>query len=250
MDWLEIEFYIFNATDDSNHQDLAMKNISQRNITAWLCALAFIVAIGASPAFGQATETQEKSGSVADTKDQEDKKTKSETAEKAAPEPDPIKVAVAKGNIQFAASGTWKSVTPKSRMLEFELQIPKVGDDENNGRLTIMGAGGEIDANISRWKGQFTQPDGSDTSDKTKLAEKTIADQTVHLVDISGTYLESVGAPMSGKKIERDNYRMLAAIIETDSNGKYFVKFYGPKATVDKNAKAFKKMIESLKMAD
>jgi hypothetical protein len=220
-------------------------NTTHSNITAWLCALAFIVASGASPLLGQATETQEKTKSA---EKQEEKKPAGETTEKAAPEP--IKVVVAGGNIQFTASGKWKPVTPRSRMLESELQIPKVGDDENNGRLTIMGAGGDIDANINRWKGQFTQPNGSDTSDKTKVEEKKIADQTVHMVDITGTFLDSVGGPMSGKKVERTNYRMLAAIIETDANGKYFVKFYGPKATVDKNAKAFKKMIESLKMAE
>jgi len=43
---------------------------------------------------------------------------------------------------------------------------------------------------------------------------------------------------------------MLAAIIQTEANGNYFVKFYGPKATIDKNEKYFKKMLESLKVSD
>jgi hypothetical protein len=43
---------------------------------------------------------------------------------------------------------------------------------------------------------------------------------------------------------------MLAAIVETEDNGNYFVKFYGPKATVDKNADAFHSMIESLKIVN
>ncbi len=163
--------------------------------------------------------------------------------------PKPIAVQVADDNIQFSATGTWKSVPPKSRMLEAELLIPRVDKDEQDGRLTIMGAGGSIEANIDRWKMQFTQEDGSDT--KAKVEKKTIAGQTVNLVDITGTFLDAVGGPFSGQpKVERKNYRMLAAIIETKDDGNYFVKLYGPKATIDKNADHFKSMIMSLKVAD
>jgi hypothetical protein len=169
------------------------------------------------------------------------------TDEKEAPKP--IEVRVADDNIQFSAAGTWKSVPPKSRMLEAELKIPRVGKDEQDGRLTIMGAGGSIEANIDRWKMQFTQEDGSDT--KAKVEKKTIAGQTVNIVDISGTFLDAVGGPFSGQpKVERKNYRMLAAIIQTKEDGNYFVKLYGPKGTIDKNADHFKSMIESLKVAD
>jgi hypothetical protein len=163
----------------------------------------------------------------------------------------PIEIEVAKGNLKFTVTGDWKKVPPKSRMLEAEIKVPKVDGDEQDGRLTIMGAGGSIDANIVRWQGQFSQPDGSETADKTKVEEKKIADQKVHLVDITGTFMDAPGGPFSGQpKVERKNYRMLAAIIETATNGNYFVKFYGPKKTIDKNAKAFKQMIESMKAAD
>ena len=139
----------------------------------------------------------------------------------------PISVKVAQGNIQFSASGLWKSVPPRSNMLEAELKIPRVEGDSQDGRLTIMGAGGSIDANIDRWIGQFVQPDGSDTADKTKQSKKEIAGQTVNLVDITGTFMDAVGGPFSGKpKVERENYRMLAAIVQTEANGNYFVKLY------------------------
>jgi hypothetical protein len=178
-----------------------------------------------------------------------DSKQETEQADEKAP--DPITVSVAADNIQFTASGTWKSVKPRSRMLEAELKILRVGDDTEDGRLTIMGAGGTIDANIVRWQRQFTQSDGSDTKEKTKLEKQQISGQTVNLVDISGTFMDSPGGPFSGQpKVERENYRMLAAIIETADTGNYFVKFYGPKATVDKNAEHFKAMIKSLKIVE
>ena len=164
------------------------------------------------------------------------------------PAAEPFVIKVADENLQFTVTGAWENVPPKSGMLEAEIKIPKVGDDALDGRLTIMGAGGTVEANVIRWQDQFTQPEGGKTEAKTE--QKTVADQTVHLVDISGTYLDSPGGPFAGQeKIERKNYRMLAAIIETEARGNYFVKFYGPKATVDKNAEAFQAMIESLKVA-
>lgn len=191
-----------------------------------------------------ATKQEEKPAAATETKDQ----SKAEEKEKT---PDPITVMVAEDNIHFKASGTWKSVPPRSRMLDAELKIPRVGEDQEDGRLTIMGAGGTIEANIVRWRGQFIQPDGTDTKEKTKQEQTKIAGQTVNLVDITGTFLDSPGGPFSGQaKVERANYRMLAAIIQTEDKGNYFVKLYGPKATIDKNAEHFKSMIKSLKVVE
>lgn len=138
---------------------------------------------------------------------------------------------------------------PRSRILEAELRINRVETDSADGRLTIMGAGGSIEANILRWQNQFKQFDGGSTAEKTKTEVKTIAGQRVNLVDITGIFIDSPGGPFSGRpKIERPNYRMLAAIIQTPANGNYFVKLYGPKDTIDKNEEHFKSMIESLKV--
>jgi len=176
---------------------------------------------------------------------------KPDVAKSKAAQEKPLTVLVAEDSIKFTATGNWKSVPPRSRMLDAELKIPKVKGDEADGRLTIMGAGGSIEANIVRWQGQFTQPDGGDTADKTKQKTMEIDGQKVNLVDITGTFMDAVGGPFSGKpKVERKNYRMLAAIIQTEANGNYFVKLYGPKPTIDKNEKYFKKMLESLKVSD
>ena len=192
------------------------------------------------PAYGQETADKVETGS--------DKKT-----EAAAPmadeekEPEPLAFKVANGNLMFEATGDWKSVKPKSRMLEFEIEVPKVEGDEANGRLTIMGAGGSIDANIQRWEGQFGQPDGSATEAKTK--EFTVDEMEVTMVDISGTFTQTMGGPMSGgKKVESTDQRMLAAIIETPESGNYFVKLVGPADTIKANEAEFEKMIKGAKL--
>jgi hypothetical protein len=155
-------------------------------------------------------------------------------------------MALADGKISLTAPESWKKKTPKVRIIDFEYEVPAAEGDETPGRMTVMGAGGSVEDNINRWIGQFEQKDGSSSKDKTKKEETTIAGQKVYLVDISGTYKDQPGpfAPA----VKRDDYRMLAAIISTEKNGQYFVKFYGPKATVGKNEEAFKKMIGSLKV--
>ncbi len=169
-------------------------------------------------------------------------------AKKAEP-PKPFIVRVGEDSIEFTVSGTWKQVKPKSGMIEAEIAIPKLDDDQQDGRLTIMGAGGTIEANVVRWQDQFI-PEGG-TQLEVKRETKKINDQTVHWVDMSGTYVDSPGGPFSGQpKVERKNYRMLAAIVETKSRGNYFLKLYGPANTMEKNAERFKEMVESLKVAE
>ena len=114
-----------------------------------------------------------------------------------------------------------------------------------------MGAGGSIEANIDRWRGQYTQPDGSDTAKMTKVKKAEYGGQKVTMVDITGTYLDSPGGPFAGgQQIERTKYRMLAAIVQTANDGNYFVKLYGPEMTMKKNAKKFEAMIKSVKVAE
>ena len=170
-----------------------------------------------------------------------------ETDETQAPEP--LTFSVAGGNLNFTTTGQWKSVKPKSRMLEYEVKVPRVEDDKRDGRLTIMGAGGSIDANVARWEGQFSQADGSAT--KAKVTEETVEDMKVTMVDISGTYVETMGGPFSGgKKVENPDFRVLAAIIATPEAGNYFVKLIGPKATINANEEAFVEAIKGVTLKE
>ena len=160
---------------------------------------------------------------------------------------EPTPFTVGEGAVAFKAPATWTKKKPKSNIIEAEFEAPAAKGDEIAGRLTVMGAGGDIKANIDRWYGQFLQPDGSDTKDKAKLEKKTIGGNTVHMVDVAGTYKDSPAGPFAGgKTVNREDFRMLAAIIETKAAGNYFIKFYGPKATIAENEKAFQELLGSL----
>jgi hypothetical protein len=120
--------------------------------------------------------------------------------------------------------------------------------DAKAGRLTVTRAGGSVEANIDRWIGQFKQPDGKPSREAAKIEEKEYDGLKVHLFDLAGTFADSRGGPFNpaAEKVELENHRMLAAIIETDGAGFYFIKFTGPAETVKENAAAFWRALEGL----
>jgi hypothetical protein len=125
-------------------------------------------------------------------------------------------ISLGEGKLLLKAPEKWVRREPKVRIIEHEFAVEgKKGQDA--GRVTVMGAGGTIEANIERWI-------------------------------ISGTYKDMPAGPFAGgKAIDRKDYRMLAAIVPGGPNvGNYFIKFYGPAEVIKENEKAFHTMIESL----
>ena len=158
-------------------------------------------------------------------------------------------ISLADGKITFAQPKEWTKKNPKSQIIEYEMEAPSSEGDKETGRITFMGAGGDVEANITRWIGQFEQPDGSSTKEKTKTQKLSVSNQEVHYVDISGTYKDTPGGPFAGgKTVMREKYRMLGAIIVTKNAGRYFVKFYGPEKTVKDNEKVFQDLVNSLEV--
>jgi hypothetical protein len=150
--------------------------------------------------------------------------------------------------LTMTAPDSWIIKRPANQIISQEFAVHAAKGDPRDGRMTVvLSTGGSVQANIDRWAGQFSQPDGSKTSDKMKVEKKaTSAGQEVHLVDISGTYQESAG--MMQAATERPDYRMLAAIIPADG-ASFFIKFYGPKKTVAEHEKEFRAMLDGLKPA-
>jgi hypothetical protein len=159
---------------------------------------------------------------------------------------------IADGSLALEVPAGFEKVRPTSGMVETEFKIPSQGQGADGqplpaGRMTVMGAGGSIQANIDRWCGQFAQPDGGDTKQKVTTKAFKVAGCNVTIVDIPGTYLDKPGGPFSGgPTVSRPDYRMLAGIVETPEAGSYFLKFYGPAATVERHAEGFKKMFEGM----
>jgi hypothetical protein len=161
---------------------------------------------------------------------------------------DDHQISLAEGKLLLQAPAAWVVKRPSSGIVEFEFAIPKAEGDESDGRMTVMGAGGSIDANIDRWRGQFRDENGR-ALDKAavKIEKQKIAKIDVTVVDISGTFIDKPNGPFApGPAVKRPDYRMLAAIVQTKNAGNYFFKFYGPAKTVQENEQAFRQMLASL----
>ncbi|MHC2070301.1 hypothetical protein ACYFX5_22740 [Bremerella sp. T1] len=150
-------------------------------------------------------------------------------------------ISFGEGHLEMDAPEGWKSVKPRVGIIDVEMQVPAAKGDETAGRVTLMGAGGSIDANIDRWKGQFVK-----MTKEASVKEVTIADQKVHIVELVGDFKDQRG-PFAPAEV-KEGYTMLAAIITTDKLGNYFLKFYGPSTTVDANKEKFMEMVKSLKV--
>jgi len=133
----------------------------------------------------------------------------------------------------------------KSRIIEHEYAVQKgEGDDAPTARLTMMAAGGGVEANLQRWKGQFS-------GDDKKVGEAETFDAgpfKVHVLQVSGQYAETMGGGpfFGGKKVMRDDYAMLGAIMIHPKGGSYFVKMIGPEAVVLPSKDAFMGMLKSV----
>lgn len=165
----------------------------------------------------------------------------------------PTEIALADGKIALVAPAEWVKLQPKNKIVQYEFSAPKVEekDKDKAARITFTASGGTIEQNIDRWYGQFEQADKSSTKDKAKIEKFEVDGQTVHLIDIPGTFKDTMGAgpfAPSAPPTLRENYRMLGAIIETKGMGNHYVKITGPVETVDKLAEGFKKMLKELKV--
>lgn len=159
------------------------------------------------------------------------------------------KISLADGQIVMKVPAEWKKVQPKSNIIEYEFTAPADAlEGDEKARITIMGAGGSVDANIERWYGQVEQPDGKATKEKAKTEKFTVDGLTVHWVDIPGSFKDTMGGgPFSGgKTVLRKDYRMLGAIIVGKDKGQYFIKMTGHQDVVDKLAETFKTSLKEL----
>jgi hypothetical protein len=143
----------------------------------------------------------------------------------------------------------WIEQTPTSSMRQGQFALPRVEGDPADGELVVFyfgpGQGGSAEANIDRWIGQITQPDGSSSKEKARTSKKTVAGLSVTVVDITGTYQASSmmpGAPSGGPS---KGYRMIAAVVETPK-GPWFFKLVGPERTVEKWSASFDQFLNSI----
>lgn len=150
------------------------------------------------------------------------------------------------GSLTWTVPAGWTAEAPRP-MRAATYKIPAAKGDSEGAELGVFyfgqGEGGGIDANVQRWVGQFTKPDGSPVGKDAKTSQRKVNGLTVHTVDVKGTF--AGGGPMMGGGAPKPGYRLLGAIVE-GPQGSVFFKLTGPEKTVASAEKSFKKLVDSI----
>ena len=150
--------------------------------------------------------------------------------------------------LKFDAPAGWVSKPPASAMRVVEYTLPKTAPDTEDAALAVYffpgQGGGTVQANIDRWVGQMTQPDGRASKDVAKTTTfQTTAGLKVTLLDLAGTYVAEM-TPGATERFNKPGFRLRAAVIEAP-DGPYYVKLTGPAATVANWDKEFLAFVKS-----
>ena len=145
------------------------------------------------------------------------------------------------GSLTLTAPPGWPRKQPKSNKIQAEYALPKAEGDKRDGRLTLSLAGGSIEDNIERWKGQFGGNPEKSKQEEMKVSGISVT-LSVTLVDFSGDFNDGMG----GSGVEQPGYRMIAAIVPVGKQ-LHFVKAYGPEKTMEAQAEKIKAFIRSAK---
>lgn len=133
----------------------------------------------------------------------------------------------------------WQRKRPSSSFVAAEFSLPHAEGDDADARLTVSTAGGSVEANAARWKGQF------DPLTEEKSAETVdVAGVNVTIIDLSGDFNDARGpfAP----PVQRPDFRLIGAIIPIEGQ-LHFVKATGPQKTMAAHADAIQDFIRSVR---
>ena len=149
--------------------------------------------------------------------------------------------------ITFTPASQWEDFGP-SGMRAASYSYGPLEPDKDSATLTVFhfgkGQGGTIEANMDRWISQFSLPDGRDPATAAIRYDRQVAGYPAHVVTLFGIYNESV-RPMSKEKVARQNYRLVAIIVEAPG-GNVFFKLTGPDKTATIMIEAFITMINQV----
>jgi len=140
--------------------------------------------------------------------------------------------------------GGWTARTPSSSMRLAEYTTPTT--DAGMAEVVVYyfgkGQGGSVDANLERWKSQFTNPAGGPVAEKITHPVGAIP---MTVAEYRGTYARGVGAG-SDASAARPNHMLIAVVAETP-RGTLFFQCFGPIAAVEAQRAAYLQFAQGLK---
>ena len=132
----------------------------------------------------------------------------------------------------------WIRQKPTSKMRQAQFKLPHADNDTYDGELTVISSGGDMAANLQRWKGQFRE-----VPNEPLITNREVGGIEVAIVQIDGTFLYKA-RPMDRNAQPRPDYRVLVAVVQAP-RGQVFFKSFGPRSTMEKWQEAFTDMVDS-----
>jgi len=138
----------------------------------------------------------------------------------------------------------WVAEAPESRMRLLQFRVPAADDADEDPQLVVYyfgpGQGGSLDANVERWKSQFSNPDGTPVE---PVITELSGSMPATLVELRGSYARSIGMGPGDEALPQR--MLLAAIVETPK-GNLYPQLHGPAELVARNRDAFVAFVEGI----
>jgi hypothetical protein len=146
---------------------------------------------------------------------------------------------LAKGAISYKVSNTWIKEPVSNSM---RLEQYKIADNSNLSVSFLPGNAGGLDANIERWKNQFSQDAVFKILENTQFNYHSIPVTKIYL---NGNYLESQDPfNPSTQKLLRENWAAYIIVAETEP-GTWFFKVLGPASELKLEGKHLDDFVKS-----
>ena len=139
----------------------------------------------------------------------------------------------------------WAPRAPSSQMRLAEYTVA-AADGSSGAEVVVYffgaGLGGNVEANLTRWKAQFSTPDGSPVPET--VTRDTTGAFPLTFAEYRGTYARGIGAGSAAEQA-RPNHTLIAGIAETP-RGTLFIQLFGPTPGVQVQKEALNRFVRGL----
>ena len=137
----------------------------------------------------------------------------------------------------------WQSRTPSSTSRLAEFVIPQTASGTGEVVVFFFGPNQQpnVDANLTRWKGQFSHPDGSPVIET--VSRDSSGAFPLVFAEYEGSYRRGIGAGSADSV--KAGQRLLAAIVPTPK-GVMYVQMFGTAARIADERKIFTAFVKGI----